>query len=81
MNNIKEQARRWIHYSNSFSFQRIEEKLTHITKQLKGIRPEKELNEISLDDLKQRSEILQKTLNQSTNVSIKQQSASFINKI
>ena len=78
---IAKQCRtRWIDYSNS-CLRQMEKKLNHFAEQIKDIHQEDAFNEIDLNNLKQRLEILLEELNRSPNVSIEQQSRSFINHI
>ena len=76
---IKRQAQlcrtQWVNYSNAF-LRQIENKLDHFAQQMREIHQDNEFNE-----LKQRLDKLEKQLNQPTNVSIEQQSTSFINNI
>ena len=81
---IKRQAQlcrtQWVNYSNAF-LRQIENKLDHFAQQMREIHQENEFNELDLNELKQRLDELEKQLNQPTNVSIEQQSTSFINNI
>ena len=81
---IKQQAQlcraQFTDHSNAF-LRQMEKKLIDLAQRIKEIHQEDAFNEIDLNDLRQRLEKLEKELNQPTNVSIKQQSASFIDKI
>ena len=60
---IAKQCRtQWIDYSNSFLL-KMKNKLNYLVKQVKDLRREKELNEISLKQLEKRLEILLEELN------------------
>ena len=84
INKIKQIANecrdRLINYTNKFVI-KIENKLNDITKELKRIRQENEFNEIDLDQSKQKLNKLKEELDKSSNISIEQQSSTFINKI
>ena len=71
---------KWIDYSSGYLLQ-IEKKLKDLAEHIKKIQREEEVNEIDLNDLKQRLGNLQKELDQPTNISFEQQTTSFINKI
>ena len=70
----------WIDYSKSLLVQ-IEKKLNHLAEQIKDIHRENAFNEFDLNQFRQRLKILYEELNRPFNVSIQQQSTSFINKI
>ena len=70
----------WSNYSEKF-LQEMEKKLNEFAQQIKEMQRENEFNEIDLNHLKERSDKLQKELHRPTNVSIEQESTSFINKI
>ena len=84
INKIKQHAQRcrmqWINYSTKFSA-KIEQKLNHLAEKIKEIRRENQFDEIDLKDFKLRLTRLEKELDQSRNLSIQQQSTSFIDKI
>ena len=84
INKIKQHAQlyktQFIRYSNSF-LPKIEEKLIVLAQQMKNIHQEQAFNEVDLSHLKQKLQLLHEELNQPTNVSIKQQSTPFIDKI
>ena len=71
---------KWICYSHQF-LQEIEKKLNDLAQQIKKINQENEFTEIDLNHLKQRLVILQEQFHHPSNFVIKQQSASFIQKI
>ena len=71
---------KWIDYSNAYLL-RIEKKLKDLAEHIKEMQREKEVNEIDLNDLKQKFEELRKELDQPRNISIEQEPTSFINKI
>jgi len=72
--------KRLINYTNTFIIE-IENKLNDLTGQFKQIRKENKCNEIDLNQLKDKLIKLTEELDKPPNVSIKQESASFINKI
>ena len=84
VNRIKQTAQqcreKWIDYSNAYLL-RIEQKLKHLAEHIKEMQRENEVNEIDLNSLKRRLRGLQKELDQPTNICIKEQTTSFINKI
>lgn len=65
---------------NKFIIQ-LDNKLNDLAKQIKEIRQENEFNEMDLNYLKEKFTKLQEQLNKPRNISIIQQSTSFINKI
>ena len=69
-----------ISYSKRFLF-RKEKKLNDLDKQIKEMNREDEVNEIQLNDLQKKFDKLQKEFHQSTKISIKEQSTSFISTI
>jgi hypothetical protein len=71
---------RLINYTNKFII-KIENKLDNTIKQQTLIRGKNEFNEIHLEELKQKLNKLKEELDKSLNVSIQQESTSFINKI
>ena len=71
---------KWINYSGA-SLLGIEKKLNDLAGQIKEMSSENEYNETDLSHVKQRLETLQEEVHRPTNVSIKEQSTSFINKI
>ena len=84
INKIQQQAKLsrtdWSDYLGRF-LPIMEQKLNRLAEQIKEIHRENQLNETDLTLFKQRLSKLAKELNQPTNASIEQQSASFINKI
>jgi predicted nucleic acid-binding Zn-ribbon protein len=60
---------------------KIEIKLSELTEQLKQTRKENDFNEIHLNQLKNKLKELKDELNKPSNISIQQDSSSFINKI
>ena len=84
INRIKEQAQlcktQFIHSSNSF-LRNIKEKLNLLAQRIKEIHQENAFNEVDLNHLKKKLELLHEELIQPHNVSIKQQSIPFIDKI
>ena len=63
------------------NIEKIENKLTQLTEQLKQTRQENDFNEIHLNRFGQKLNQLEEQLNRPSNVSIEQDSSSFINKI
>jgi DNA repair exonuclease SbcCD ATPase subunit len=59
----------------------IEIKLTKLTEELKQIREENDFNEIDLNELKEKLKQLEDKLNKPSNISIREDSSSFIKKI
>ena len=84
INKIRETAQqcrmKWIQYLTSFLRQK-ENILNDLAKQMNEIHQENDFNELDLNRLKGNLEKLEEQLKQPTNVSVKQQSTSFINKI
>jgi chromosome segregation ATPase len=62
-------------------FNEIEIKLTKLTEELKEIREENDFNEVDLNKFKQKLKELEEQLNKPSNISIRQDSSLFINKI
>ena len=77
---VKECKQILIQHTNK-SFIEMEIKLTKLTKQLKEIREEDEFNEIDLNEIKTKLTKLTKDFDQPPNISIQEDSSSFINKI
>ncbi len=69
-----------IKYTNTFIIE-IENKLNDLTEQFKQIRKKNKFNEIDLNHLKEKLAKLTVELDKPSNISIKQGSTSFINKI
>jgi predicted nuclease with TOPRIM domain len=63
------------------SINQIEVNLAKLTDEMREIRKENDFNEIDLDQLKNKLTQLEKELDELANVSVQQESASFINKI
>jgi chromosome segregation ATPase len=61
-------------------FNQIEIRLNKLTEELKEIRKEDDFNEIHLNQLKQKLKQLEEELDKPSNISIRQDSSSFINK-
>jgi chromosome segregation ATPase len=84
INKIKQTAqqcrKRLINYTNKFLIE-IENKLNGVARELKRIRQENEFNEMDLDQLKEKLTKLKEELDRPPNVSIEQESSTFINKI
>ncbi|CAF4451916.1 unnamed protein product, partial [Adineta steineri] len=59
----------------------IEKKFNDLCEQIKQIHAENEFNEINLNDLRNQLNEITEELNNSSNISIKQESQSFINEI
>jgi chromosome segregation ATPase len=84
INKIKqtaEEARQLLLDHTREHFNVIEIKLTKLTEELKRIRDENDFNEIDLKEFKEKLEQLEERLNKPSNISILQDSSSFINKI
>jgi hypothetical protein len=60
---------------------KVEIKLIKLTGKLKEIREENDFNEIDLNELKQKLKELEEELSKQSNISIQQDSSSFIKKI
>lgn len=84
INKIKQTAQhcrqRLINYTNKF-LNATEIKLNDIAKQIKQINQENLFNEIDLEELREKLKVLKEELDQPPNVSIQQQSSTYINKI
>jgi phosphomevalonate kinase len=76
----KDCRERLIHHTNICVI-KIENELNNIARELKRIREENEFNEIDINHFKVKLNKLKEELNQPTNISLKQQSASFIDKM
>jgi hypothetical protein len=84
INKIKQTAeqcrQRLINYTNKFIIE-IENKLNDLAGKIKQTRHDNEFNEIDLDQIKEKLNKLKEELDKPSNVSIEQESSSFINKI
>jgi chromosome segregation ATPase len=84
INKIKQTAQQCrqtvINYKNIFIIN-IENKLNEITKQIKQFTQENQFNEIDLEELKEKLRILKEEIDKPPNISIQQQSSTFINRI
>jgi hypothetical protein len=69
-----------IKYTNEYMNQ-IEIRLIKLTEELKQIRQEDDFNEINLNQLNQKLQQLEEELDKPSNISIQQESSTFINKI
>jgi len=69
-----------IKYTNEYINQ-IEIRLIKLTEELKQIRQEDDFNEINLNQLNQKLQQLEEELDKPSNISIQQESSTFINKI
>ena len=76
----EETRRRLIENTNEY-FHQLEIKLIDLTNQLRQSREENDYNEISLRKFEQELNQLTKELNQGSNISIREDSTSFINQI
>jgi len=84
INKIKQTAEECKNILNNYTnkiFIKIENKLNDIDKKVKEIRQGNEFNEIDLNEFKEKLNKLKEELDKPSNVSIEQQSSSFINKI
>jgi chromosome segregation ATPase len=76
-----EEARQVLLKHTGEHINKIEIKLTTLTKELKQIREENDFNEIDLNEFKEKLKQLEEQLNNPSNISIRQDSSPFINKI
>jgi outer membrane murein-binding lipoprotein Lpp len=76
----KDCRERLIHHTNKYLIQ-IENRLNNIAGELKRIREENEFNEIDLNHFKEKLNKLKEELNQPSNILLKRQSTSFIDKM
>jgi hypothetical protein len=76
-----EEARQLLLKHTTKHIEDIEVKLIHMTEQLKQIRQENDFNEIHLKEFKEKLRQLEEQLNKPSNISIRQDSSSFIKKI
>lgn len=69
-----------INYKNKLNI-KLENRLNDFTKNIQEIRQDNEFNEMDLDQLKEKFQKLKEEFDQATNISVKQESIPFINKI
>ena len=72
--------RRLISYANTY-ISEIEKQLNTLARRLQQIRQENEFNEIDLDEIKDKLNSLRRELNTPPNISIEQESTSFLSKV
>jgi chromosome segregation ATPase len=76
----KDCRERLIHHTNKYLI-KIENRLNNIAGELKRIREENEFNEIDLNHFKEKLNKLKEELNQPSNILLKRQSTSFIDRM